>query len=290
MFQKSVLEKYVKNINVDQEFLAQKFTEFESYYKDPARIENIKQMSEIEFQDGFLEFIFVKILGYTKKPNPNYNLEREKRNKNLDKKDTKRADAAIIIDGKVKAVIELKGCNTTDLDKIEDQVLGYKGREAGCRYMITSNFEKLRLYIDDVTDHKEFNLFELRQEKFNQLYTLLAYEQLRADIPAKIKEKSLSKEIEITKEFYKKYIAFKNDLFENICELNPQYDKLEFFTKTHKLLDRLLFIFFSEDKGILDINSTSDIIQRYKKAKEIRMDKPLYFFHKTIFRLDRYRR
>lgn len=283
MFQKSVLEKYVKNINVDQEFLAQKFTEFESYYKDPARIENIKQMSEIEFQDGFLEFVFVKILGYTKKPNPNYNLEREKRNESLDKKDTKRADAAIIIDGKVKAVIELKGCNTTKLDKVLSQALDYKFSHPGCRYVIISNFEKLRFYIDDKNTVKEFNLFELRQEEFNQLYTLLAYKQLRADIPAKIKEKSLSKEIEITKEFYKKYIAFKNDLFENICELNPQYDKLELFTKTHKLLDRLLFIFFSEDKGILDINSTSDIIQRYQKAKEIRMDKPLYFFIKQFF-------
>ena len=283
MFQKSVLEKYVKNINVDQEFLAQKFTEFESYYKDPARIENIKQMSEIEFQDGFLEFVFVKILGYTKKPNPNYNLEREKRNESLDKKDTKRADAAIIIDGKVKAVIELKGCNTTNLDKVLSQALDYKFSHPGCRYVIISNFEKLRFYIDDKNTVKDFNLFELRQEEFNQLYTLLAYKQLRADIPAKIKEKSLSKEIEITKEFYKKYIAFKNDLFENICELNPQYDKLELFTKTHKLLDRLLFIFFSEDKGILDINSTSDIIQRYQKAKEIRMDKPLYFFIKQFF-------
>ena len=169
MFQKSVLEKYVKNINVDQEFLAQKFTEFESYYKDPARIENIKQMSEIEFQDGFLEFVFVKILGYTKKPNPNYNLEREKRNESLDKKDTKRADAAIIIDGKVKAVIELKGCNTTNLDKVLSQALDYKFSHPGCRYVIISNFEKLIFYIDDKSTDIEFNIFEIMQEEHHQL-------------------------------------------------------------------------------------------------------------------------
>ena len=90
---------------------------------------------------GFpLATVFVNVLGYTKNPTPNFNITTEYKNV----KDSKKADGAIIINDKVTAIIELKGTNTTDLSKIEDQAFGYKNNQENCKYVITSKFEKLR--------------------------------------------------------------------------------------------------------------------------------------------------
>ena len=149
--------------------------------------------------------------------------------------------------------------------------------------MVISNFAKLRFYIDDATKFIEFDLFNLDYDNFEKLYTLLAYEQIKADIPALIKEQSNSREEDITKKFYKDYSDFKNALFDNICELNPSFDKLELFTKTQKLLDRFLFIFFCEDKGLLAPNSMDGILERYNKLKQWDEYKPLYDLIKKFF-------
>lgn len=82
----------------------------------------------------------MKVLGYTLNPTPDFNLTNEYKNI----KDSKKADGAIIMNDSVKAVIELKGNNTTDLDKIEAQAFGYKNNQHDCVYVITSNFKKLR--------------------------------------------------------------------------------------------------------------------------------------------------
>ena len=281
MFQKSVLDKYIKSI--DAELLEQKYKEFQNTYQNPQKIEQIKASKEEQYQEGFLRDIFVNILGYTINPEPNYNLITEKRNESADKKDARKADGAIIIDSKVKCVIELKGTDTTDLAKIENQALGYKAHNAGCRYVVISNFEKLRFYIDDATDFMEFHLFTLDFKGFCELYTLLALAQITADIPAKIKELSLSREEQITKALYKDYTEFKNALFADLCEQNKDTDELELFSKSQKLLDRFLFIFFCEDKGLLPPNSMLGIIERFKKAKEIHIQIPLYDLIKQYF-------
>lgn len=281
MFQNSVFYQHINNI--DKDLLKQNFQAFKTNYQDPAKIEQIKSSNEEQYQEGFLRDIFVNILGYTINPEPNFNLITEKRNESSDKKNTRKADAAIIIDNKTKCVIELKGCNTTNLNKVVSQVLDYKGHHSGCRYMVISNFAKLRFYIDDATKFIEFDLFELDYDNFKKLYTLLAYEQIKADIPALIKEQSISREEDITKKFYKDYSDFKNALFDNICELNPSFDKLELFTKTQKLLDRFLFIFFCEDKGLLAPNSMKEILERYTKLKQWDEYKPLYDLIKKFF-------
>lgn len=281
MFQNSVFYQHINNI--DKDLLKQKFQEFKTNYQDPTKNEQIKSSKEEQYQEGFLRDIFVNILGYTINPEPNFNLITEKRNESSDKKNTRKADAAIIIDNKTKCVIELKGCNTTNLNKVVSQVLDYKGHHSGCRYMVISNFAKLQFYIDDATKFIEFDLFNLDYDNFEKLYTLLAYEQIKADIPALIKEQSISREEDITKKFYKDYSDFKNALFDNICELNPSFDKLELFTKTQKLLDRFLFIFFCEDKGLLAPNSMNEILERYKKLKQWDEYKPLYDLIKKFF-------
>lgn len=270
MFQKTVIHKYLKT--QDQNTITEKWNLFQKHFLNAEIQDNIRQSKEEQYQGEFLIDLFVNVLGYTKNPTPNFNLTTEYKNV----KDSKKADGAIVIDGSVKAIIELKGTNTTDLSKIEDQAFGYKNNQPDCKYIITSNFEKLRFYIDNAIEYLEFNLFELTLEQFQLLYLCLAFENIAADVPAKIKAESLSQEDAITKKLYKDYSVFKRELFQNLVELNPEYDALELFKKSQKLLDRLLFLFFGEDRGLLPPNSVRMILEQWNKLKDLDEYTPLY--------------
>lgn len=277
MFQKTITSKYIKNQNSKD--VAQKWEMFKAHFHHTEIQTNIRQSKEEQYQGEFLIDLFVNVLGYIKNPTPNYNLTTEYKNV----KDSKKADGAIVINNSVTAIIELKGTKTTDLSKIEEQAFGYKNNQPDCKYIITSNFEKLRLYIDNAIEHLEFNLFELTFEEFQVLYLCLAYENISMGIPAKMKAESLSQEDAITKKLYKDYSVFKRELFQNLIELNPQYDQLVLFQKSQKLLDRLLFLFFGEDRGLLPPNSVRLIVEQWEKLKELDECIPLYERFKKYF-------
>lgn len=277
LFQKTIIDKYLRTLNPER--LNEKWILFCAHFLNPEIQENIKNSKEEQYQGEFLIDLFVNVLGYTKNPTPNFNLTTEYKNV----KDSKKADGAIIINEKVLAIIELKGTDTTDLGKIENQAFGYKNNQADCKYVITSNFEKLRFYIDNAIEFLEFNLFELNKEQFDMLYLCLAHENIAGDIPAKIKNESVSQEDEITKKLYKDYSVFKRNLFQNLTQQNPEYDQLELFKKSQKLLDRFLFLFFGEDRGLLPANSVRMILEQWQKLKDLDEYVPLYDRFKKYF-------
>lgn len=277
MFQKTIISKYLKSQNT--EHISAKWDLFKAHFHHSEIQENIRNSKEEQYQGEFLIDLFVNVLGYTKNPTPNFNLTTEYKNV----KDSKKADGAIVINEKVSSIIELKGTNTTDLAKIEEQAFGYKNNQPDCKYIITSNFEKLRFYIDNAIEHLEFNLFELTFEQFQILYLCLAYENISADVPAKMKAESLSQEDAITRKLYKDYSVFKRELFHNLTTLNPDYEPIELFKKSQKLLDRLLFLFFGEDRGLLPPNSVRLILEDWKAIKDRDEDVELYSRFKKYF-------
>ncbi len=273
LFQNSVLRKYLENIDLTSTRRAH-----ENYQKIfLSKIENIKSAKEEQYQYGFLEDIFVQVLGYTLNPAKNFNLTTEFKNLS----DSKKADGAIMIEDKVLAVIELKSTKTKSMDSITNQAFNYKNNHPTCRYIITSNFEKLRFYIDHSNDYEEFNLFELDFERFTLFYYLLSADNLLSQIPIQLKEQSKLKEEDISNELYKKYAGLRGRLFENIIKNNPDIDKLILLNKTQKILDRMVFIFFAEDRGILPPNTIATIIEHYKNDIE---DRDLYHFYKIYFK------
>ena len=269
LFQKSVENKYLQQLEPD--LIEKKYADFQSYFGNPEIQENIKNSKEEQFQEGFLRELFVKILDYTMNPHPHFNLTTELKNV----ANSKKADGAILTRGHdplcapiVIAVIELKGTDTTDLDKIEAQAFGYKNHNPKCKYVITSNFEKLRFYIQNAVDHVDFDLFNLTQEQFSLMWLCLAKENLLTDLPLKIKESSVVQEENITKKLYADYSKFREAIYNNLIKNNPETDKLLLFKKTQKLLDRFLFIFFAEDRLLLPPNSISQIIKQWTALKE----------------------
>lgn len=277
LFQSTVITKYLKLQS--SVMLTEKWDLYKSHFLNPVIQENIRNSKEEQYQEGFLRDLFVKILGYTLNPEHNFNLTTELKNV----KDSKKADGGIIINEKVVGVVELKGTNTTDLAKIEGQAFGYKNNQSGCVYVITSNFEKLRFYIDNAIEHIEFNLFQLNKSDFELLYLCLGFENIKKNIPKKLKKESISQEELITEQLYKDYSRFKQELFKNLCDLNPQFEPLVLFKKSQKLLDRCLFLFFSEDRNLLPPNSVRLILKQWKQLQELDAYSPLYDRLKKYF-------
>jgi Eco57I restriction-modification methylase/TaqI-like C-terminal specificity domain len=277
LYQSSVLNKYLAL--QDKEELSAKYAAFKTYFLNATIQQNILAQKEEQFQEGFLRELFVKVLGYTINPEPDFNLTTELKNI----KDAKKADGAILNNEKVLAIIELKGTDTTNLTKIEQQAFGYKNNQEACRYVITSNFQKLRFYIDNAIEYQEWDLFKLDAQQFSLLYLCLAQTNIFADLPATIKTESVSVEENVTKQLYKEYSQFRKNLFNNIVELNPTIDKLLVFKKTQKLLDRFLFLFFAEDRQLVPPNSVRLILNQWNNLKDLDAYVPLYDRFKLYF-------
>lgn len=284
LFQKTIVNKYKQALPKENTELP--WQNYQQYFLNKDIQQNILQSKEEQFQEGFLRELFVKVLGYTLNPSPDYNLITEKKNET----NSKKADGAIQLDGKVIGVIELKDHKTTDLSKVEPQAFNYKSQHPQCWLVLISNFEKLRLYIDNAVEYREWNLFTLTEDEFRELYLCLAWQQVAKGVALQMKGESVSSEDQITKALYRDYSQFKRALFTDILKNNPVAEgedekewQLLLFKKTQKLLDRLLFIFFAEDCGLLPPNSMVQIIDQWEQLKEMDEYRPFYDRVKKYF-------
>jgi len=276
IFQKSIVDKYLKTL--DEGIIDQAYESYKEVYSSK-KIQRIKKLKEEQYQSGFLNDIFGSVLGYTIDPEVGYNIELEKKNET----DSKKADGAILKEENVLGVIELKSNKTKNLESIKDQAFGYKNNHKGCKYVISSNFHKLRFYVDDATEYEEFDLYNLNKEEFKKFYLYLRKEGLLdKNIPKLLKEETKFHEENISKQLYKDYSVFKNKFFENIVKNNPQHDKLLLFKKSQKFLDRILFILFAEDKNLIPTNAISRIVESWVLADDLHY-KPLYELFNILF-------
>ncbi|SFS45868.1 Eco57I restriction-modification methylase domain-containing protein [Lutibacter maritimus] len=305
LYQTSVLKNYLNLQNVDK--VSKAYKKYTKYFHNTTIQENIKNSKEEQYQAKFLDELFVNILDYSLNPMPNFNITTEFKNQ----KGAGKADGAILKENSAIGVIELKGTNTKDLESIRKQAFDYKANQKGCVYVITSNFEKLRFYINDATEFLEFNLFQLAPEEFNLLYLCLQKDNILNNLPLTIKEASLVEEDKITKQFYNDYSVFKRELFRDLVKRNAkrlkqnnvtssdsqsesyrEVDdqkaleknvKLSLFKKSQKLIDRFLFIFFAEDRDLLPANSTIQILDKWKSDIDFGDERPLYNLFKQYF-------
>ncbi|MFZ2890369.1 Eco57I restriction-modification methylase domain-containing protein [Sulfuricurvum sp.] len=279
IFQKSVLN----SIKQDESLVALRWAAFQNYI---AKIDAIRGFKEEVYQDGFFKDIFESCLGYTlKTTNPaDYNLEREKKNET----DGKKADGVIYVNGEIIGVVELKDQKTKNLDAVESQAFNYHASHSNSKYIIISNFDELRFYIDKKTAYEKFNLFSLTYEDFKTLHLLISFESIQENTPLKLKEKSTNFEQSISKELYRDFSQFRTHLFENIVKNNyspvipaqagiqldsrlhgndESLDKQTLLRLTQKLCDRIIFILFAEDRGLLRANTIKEIRDEFHAQK-----------------------
>ena len=71
LFQKNIVKKYLAGLPKEQTDHA--WNQFKNYFLNSEIQANILQSKEEQFQEGFLRELFVKVLGYTLNPSPNFN-------------------------------------------------------------------------------------------------------------------------------------------------------------------------------------------------------------------------
>ncbi|MDJ0368059.1 Eco57I restriction-modification methylase domain-containing protein, partial [Hymenobacter sp. H14-R3] len=237
----------------------------------------VGSQKEEALQAEFLNLVFGQALGYEhERPDYRQLLLEKKTNVDGTKPDGALGDFAAdgkgALSGPVRVVVELKDARTL-LDA--KQKLGAKGRAespveqafsypskmgASCRWVVVSNFVELRLYAaNDQTRAEVFRLDTLPDQPalLRRFFALLAVGQVlplptQADAPLDLAlRQRQEQEARISKEFYRDYRAARRALLDHLIEQNPTVPALDLLQHTQKLLDRVIFVCFCEDKGII---------------------------------------
>ncbi len=175
------------------------------------------------------------------------------------------------LEGQVIAPIELKGAKV-DLDRQKagespvDQGWRYANHSLGCRWVIVSNYVETRIYhtTKSTAFFETFLLEELKElEPFKRFYFLLCRQNflpLKAGQESRIDrllKESESRQEEVTEDLYAEYKNIRELLVNDFIRLQQTEvnQELVLIEKAQKLLDRVLFIAFCEDQGLLPRNT-----------------------------------
>ena len=228
---------------------------------------SLKTDKEISRVAGWTQDFLWNILGYTRKPEKNYTYDTEY------SISWQRPDFVLgYFDNEENLIVwELKDTKTS-LDTPQkrewsvspiQQAFKYKWWLRSCDFVIVSNFYEIRLYNDNHLDYEVWTLDSLvdpenNYENFRKFYYILCEKNLISKKWDSNTKSLLSliriQEKEITKQFYKEYTVLRKELFRGIVTNNPWFKKSELdflLNKTQKIIDRIIFIHFCEDLGLL---------------------------------------
>lgn len=160
------------------------------------------------------------------------------------------------------APFELKGAKTKDLDAIMpgrnkspvQQAWEYAMNARGVKWVLVSNYVELRLYGfgEGTADYEVFHLDQLTDPaQYARFQLLLSAENLLSGRTASLLEESRREDKEITDNLYADYKALRLALINAIGASNPALARLDAISVAQTILDRVLFIAFAEDTGLL---------------------------------------
>lgn len=230
-----------------------------------------RRLTEENLKPGFLSDVFVDLLGY-RTPNqspdaftivPEFTVPRSQGT----------ADAALghaPRDGKnVVVAVEVKGpSDPLDIPhagrrlSAVEQGFDY-AINLGCDWIVVTSMRETRLYYKGA-DRFTCERFDLRrlaadETALRRFVFLLGAERVvpahgRCHLHDLLDDSKVVGE-NITKDFYREYSRFRSDAFLLIARENPGVEKTRILSATQKLLDRVLFCAFAEDRGLLPPNT-----------------------------------
>jgi hypothetical protein len=233
---------------------------------------------ETSLHGGFLERIFGDVLGYATMATAKdggWDLVAEKSMRSGGS-----ADGAIGRFSKdqsfVLAPIELKGADQF-LDHAKGRALtpvqqgwDYANKAAESRWILVSNYRETRLYAKSV-GHGAYELFQLEElateAGFRRFVALLGRDALLGGVSfdrsplAEMLVASEQAERAITSELYEKYRKLRVALFDELCRKHSNRPQAELLGYAQTILDRVLFLAFAEDRGLLPHNTIARAYQ-----------------------------
>lgn len=248
----------------------------------------LQKKTETQCEQAFNNDLFIKVLGYTSFPNDIYSIQPKDR---VETRGGQIPDATLGYfknnSKRVIAVVEIKDANTS-LDKSQhregnlspiQQAFKYKPQFKECGFVIATNFFEIRLFRDNQLDFERFTLADLVDPKddyfqFRKFYYLLSAQNFVTEQGQTETERLLSairiEQEKITNSFYKEYKKLREDLILDIVLNNKDIKRKDFYThiveKAQKIVDRIVFISFFEDSGLLPDGKLAEVVQYAQKG------------------------
>jgi hypothetical protein len=169
----------------------------------------------------------------------------------------------------ILAPFELKGADTRDLDAIMpgrnkspvQQAWEYAMNARGVKWVLVSNYIELRLYGfgEGTSAYEVFRLDQLTDpDEYARFMLLLSAENLLSGRTLDLLKESRREDKDITNKLYEDYKDLRLKLLHAVQDADTSISALDAIALAQKILDRVLFIAFAEDTGILPNNTLSD--------------------------------
>ena len=221
---------------------------------------------EQELLPDFLTDFFCGLLGYSRPADgqPRYTISREKHVE----VDGKFADAVLgDFNGEQRYLVALEGKGPRDpLDRpfagrrmsAVDQAYRY-AINLPCDWIVVTSVRETRLYYKGADQHtyERFDTEQLADDAahLKRFVFLLGAERV---VPAagrchlySLWDESQRVGRELTRDFYQRYADMRQSAFQELARDNPDAPRGDVLAATQKLLDRVLFCAFCEDRGLL---------------------------------------
>ena len=154
-----------------------------------------------------------------------------------------------------------------------DQAFGYASKYDRCSWVIVSNMNEIRLYkVGRSQEYYESFFIDVLDsvDEFRKFHLLLCKENLirkEGQSPTfSLSEKTKEHIQDISVSFYNLYKNIRIQLYEELKASNPDIDSAMLVEKAQKFLDRVIFVCFCEDLGLLPNNLLHHAIQRGKDS------------------------
>lgn len=255
LFHPRIIEKHIKHV----EPISGRHTDILKAWAE--HLSNGIYDSETQNDDVFIQRILVDVLGYVRTGNgESWTVAK---NEPVGKGNV---DAALghFVNGesKIIAPFELKGAKTKDLDAIMagrnkspvQQAWEYAMDAKGAQWVLVSNYREIRLYAVGYgrKDYESFDLSKLTDPKeYGRFILLLSPNNLLSGKTQSFLKESEQVDKDITNKLYADYKDLRVKLIKTIGDDNPEKEPLEVIRFTQTILDRILFVAFAEDKGLL---------------------------------------
>lgn len=222
---------------------------------------SIYSQGEVALHGHFIHKILIDVLGYTGfGSSENWSLQREQQ--------VGRGSVDVALghftesDAQIIAPFELKGAKTRDLDAIMSgrhkspvqQAWEYAMDAPGAKWVLLSNYVEIRLYAVGYgrQDYEVWQFEDLLDpQEYARFILLLSAKNLLGTETRSLLEASDKAEKDITSRLYADYRNLRLRLISALQTDNPQIPIQTLVSHAQTLLDRILFIAFAEDRGLL---------------------------------------
>ena len=254
------------------------------------------RLKEQEILPDFLSDFFCELLGYTRPADggPGYTISREKHVQ----VEGEFADAVLgdFGRGPDKFIVALEGKGPKDpLDRpfggrrLSAVEQGYRyAINLPCDWIIVTSIRETRLY-GKGTDQQTYERFDTEELAENDAllkrFVFLLGAARVVPETGRCHFYDLSAESErvgkdLTKEFYLRYAEMRQDAFQRLCCDNPDVPRHDVLSCAQKLLDRVLFCAFCEDRGLLP----TDTIRKAHEHRDPYQPRPIWENFQGLFR------